>query len=80
MGKNSLQCTKCNNCVHRTCSGLQGRITNARNFICKRCHSLVNVCQDTSVILDGDDIEKVDKFCYLKDDLSTKGGVQGAII
>ena len=32
------------------------------------------------MVLDGDDIEKVDKFCYVGDVLSTEGGVQEAVI
>ena len=32
------------------------------------------------VNLAGDEIERVDKFCYLGDVLSTEGGVQGAVV
>ena len=37
VGRNSLQCTKCQYWVHKKCSGIQGKVASINGFVCKRC-------------------------------------------
>jgi len=78
--RNSIKCLKCRKWVHKRCSGVRGQLMAVRNFECKRCCGLLADGSEESVSLDGDIVEKVDKFCYLGDVLCTDGGVQGAVI
>jgi hypothetical protein len=77
---NSIQCTKCRKWVHKRCTGIKGSLAEARFFECKRCRGLLVETSKESVTLAGDEIERVEKFCYLGDVLSTEGGVQGAVV
>ena len=73
VGRNSLQCTKCQYWVHKKCSGIQGKVASMNGFVCKRCLGVVATSTEENVTLDKDNIEIVDKFAYLRDVLSMKG-------
>ena len=56
------------------------RKAGTATFECKRCRGLVAVDDQKSVTMAGDEIEKVEKFSYLGDVLSTDGEVRWAVI
>ena len=37
MGRNSVQCTKCQHWVHKRCFGVHGSLTRENDFSCKKC-------------------------------------------
>ena len=81
VGRNSVQCTKCQQWVHKRCSGVQGGLTQEKDFTCKKCiPGVLFEDEDKMIILDGDNIEVVDRFSYLGDVISTEGGAQGCNI
>ena len=51
----------------------------AKNSICKRCRTLIDVNRDEKVVLEDDAIEVADRFPYLVDVLSSAGGVLDAV-
>ena len=79
VGRNSLQCTKCQHQVHKKCSGIQGKVASINGFVCKRCLGLVATSMEENITLDEDNIEILDKFAYLSDVLSTEGEAQEAV-
>ena len=79
VGRNSIQCTKCGNWVHKKCSGVLGSLLKVQHFECRKCLCTVIENLDKRISLDGDDIEIVDRFPYLGDVVSTEGGVQEAV-
>ena len=72
VGSNSIQCTSCHKWVHKKCSGIKGSMYNAmRSFICRGWSNPVISTGHTSVgIGSSENLEVVDKFCYLGDMLS----------
>ena len=82
VGRNSIQCTKCNLWVHKKYSG-EKTIKLTPDYTCPRCAGNKDVCpidgrpfEDAQV---GDNtLEAVDRFSYLGDMLSA--GVAGASI
>ena len=79
VGRNSVQCTKCQHWVHKRCSGVRGSLTRQKDFTCKKCiPSVLFEDEDKMITLGGDIIEVVDRFSYLGDVISTKGGAQEA--
>ena len=83
VGRNSIQCTKCCNWVHKRCSGVKQMLKTVEDeFACKVC-SIGNEKRDDSldielVLENGDCIENVNKFCYLGDMINSGGGVDSA--
>jgi len=70
---NSILCHSCKKWIHKRCSGVKGCLRNAsQSFIC-RCYKVDRPITDglnTDLHLDignGVSLEKVDKFCYLRD-------------
>ena len=81
VGSNSLQCTRCQNWVHKKCSGIKGSMSKvAKSFICRGCLNPVTSSVCTSVDIGASaKLELVDKFCYLGDMLSVDGGADAAV-
>ena len=71
-----LECTKCENWVHKRCFRMRRSTIRAIKFICRRCQDLLDENQDKRITLDRGDTEAVDRFSYLVDVFSTEG-VQG---
>ena len=66
VGRNSVQCTKCQHWVHKRCSGVYGSLTQEKDFTCK--NSIPGVLfkdEDKMITLDGDNIGMVDRFLTL---------------
>jgi len=74
-----MKCNKCAKWVRKRCFSPQDSVKMAVSFVCKRCRHLVHANHDERVTPDGDDLEVVDRFSYLGDDLSSVGGVQEAV-
>ena len=80
VGRNSVQCTKCQHWLHKRCCGVHGSLTREKDFTCKKCiPGVVFEDEDKLISLDGDNIEVVDRFSYLGDVISTEGGAQEAV-
>jgi len=81
VGNNSIQCTSCQNWVHRKCSGIKGHMYKVmKTFICRGCMTPVTGIGCTSVDIGVNaNLELVDKFCYLGDMLSVDGDADGAV-
>ena len=78
--ENSIQCTKCQRWVHKRCSGVYGSLTQEKDFTCKKCiPGVLFEDEDKMISLDGDNVEVVDRFSYLGDVISTKGGAEEAV-
>ena len=81
VGNNSMQCTSCQKWVHKKCSGMKGSISNVmKSFICRGCVNPVTSTGYTSVDIGvSENLELVDKFCYLGEMLSVDGAVEARI-
>ena len=80
VGRNSMQCTKCQHWVHKRCSGVHGSLTQAKDFTCKKCiPGVLFEDEDKMITSDGDNIKVVDRFSYLTDVIRTEGGAQEAV-
>ena len=94
VGRGSIQCTKCKKWVHKKCSGLKGKLplTNA-GFVCKVCigagagadvagKSLVmedRKLKSVNIVIDGKQVEQVDRFMYLGAVVTQDGGCTASI-
>ena len=70
---NSVQCTVCNKCIHKRCSGDLWRV--ADGFRCRRCDGTIqeaDLAED--LMVDRETYECVKGFCYLGDTLDGDGG------
>ena len=81
VGRNSIQCTKCQKWVHRKCSGIKSSMIKvSKCFVCRGCTDQPASVDRTSVdISDGARLELVDMFCYLGDMLSVDGDDDAAV-
>ena len=70
VGVYSILCISFNKWCHKRCSGL-GRLSPAVNF---RCTTRVE-----GVVVEGDVVGVVTKFCYLYDVLDSEGGAERAV-
>jgi len=72
VGNNSIQCTRCQQWVHRKCSGIKDIMYKVMTtFVCRRCMNPVAGTGCTSVDIGVNaNLELLDKFCYLGDMLS----------
>ena len=88
VGRNSIQCTKCDGWVHERCSGVKGSLSRApASFVCNTCKRGTtrgrseNDDDDDDVDLGGGvSFGKVKKFCYLGDMMNGEGGANSATI
>ena len=82
VGSNSIQCTSCCAWIHRRCSGIVGSLKRASNYICGRCSKggspEVNGRQQQISLGVGQNLECVEKFCYLGDMIGAGGGAEDA--
>ena len=54
VGRNSVQCTKCQHWVHKRCSGVHGSLTREKDFTCKKCiPGVLFEDEDNMISLDG---------------------------
>lgn len=82
VGANSVLCSGCGKWVHGACSGVKGALKRVEGlFRCGRCAGTVkDVRRERNVeVGEGQELEKVGKFCYLGDVLSEQGGVGEAV-
>ena len=80
VGRNSVQCTKCQHWVHKRCSGVHGSLTQVKDFTCKKCiPGVLFEDEDKMITLDDDNIEIEGRFSYLGDVISMEGGAQEAV-
>ena len=76
VGRNSISCTKCKKWIQKKCSGIRSRLETVVGF-----QGLVaeTISQKLCPIkLNGDSLECVDKFCYLRDMIDSGGGAEDA--
>ena len=66
---NLVLCTKCRNWVHGKCAKIKKATTRlAMHFVCSKCKGIMEEMVD-SVEKFYDEVETVNKFCYLADRL-----------
>ena len=66
VGRNSLQCIKCQKCVQRKYSGINGSMIEvSKTFVHRGCtYQRASVDRTSMHIGDGGSFELVDMFCY----------------
>ena len=75
VGINSIKCHACGFWVHKRCSNIKGPLKPDTDFKCKKCRGAVsNASIPDSVVINGEEIEKVSSFCYLGDFVGQCGG------
>ena len=81
VGSNSIQCTNCQNWVHKKCCGMKGSVYKVmKSFICTGSSNPVISTGHTSVdIGESANLAVVDKFCYLGDMLSVDEDADAAV-
>ena len=79
VGRNSVQCTKCQHWVHKRCSGVHGSLTRERFYYQKMLPGVLFEDEDKTITWDGDNIKAMDRFSYLGDVVSAEEGAQGAV-
>ena len=81
VGSNSIYCMKCKHWIHKSCSGIKGRLKQDPSFLCRRCKNELppSPVETTEFIFDGTTIDTVPTFCYLGDTMGSAGGCHDAI-
>ena len=84
VGANSILCTKCRKWIHKRCSDVKGRLTNAgEDFTCSKCKGNIprpSVAGDGEILeVEGERYGVVNSFCYLGDMLDGSGGAEAAV-
>ena len=76
---NSVLCTKCKNWVHGRFSQIK-RVTArlAMHFVCAKCRRMMDGTVDSIEKL-CDEVETVNRFCYLEGRLNSNGGCEAAV-
>src|SRR3989441_531034 len=82
VGRNSARlCTSCKKWIHTRCGGVVGRLAKVWDFKCRNCSEggakVVNEVRQF-VLEAGEELEVVDKFCYLGDVIGKGGGAEAA--
>src|SRR5437867_543084 len=74
-------CTSCKKWIHRRCGGVVGRLAKVGDLKCRNCSEggakVVNEVRQF-VVEAGEELEVVDKFCYLGDVIGKGGGAEEA--
>jgi len=79
VGVNSICCTFCKKWIHRRCSGVVESLDKLVGFKCRNCsRGDVNVVDGAKQFEVGasDELEVVEKFCYLGDVIGNGGGAK----
>ena len=82
VGSNSIFCKSCKSWTHARCSRVKGNLSKVSNFICPACLGQAGSDPPVAdkIVLDGNELEVVNKFCYLGDMLDAKGGAESSSI
>jgi len=82
VGSNSIHCMNCKHWIHKSCSGIKGRLKQDPSFQCRRCKNELppSPVQTTEFTFDGTAIDTVPTFCYLGDTMDSAGGCHDAIM
>ena len=76
---NSVVCTKCENWVHSRCAKIKRATARlAMHFVCLKCKGMKEGTMDSIEKL-CDEVETVNRFCYLGDRLNASGGCEAAV-
>ena len=76
---NLVLCTKCRNWVHGKCAKIKKATTRlAMHFVCSKCKGIMEEMVN-SVEKFCDEVETVNRFCYLGDRLNASGGCEAAV-
>ena len=81
VGDNAILCTSCKKWIHKKCSGVVGRLKKGSDFKCRKCtEGGVKVVDEVRQFVLGarEELEVVDKFCYLGDVIGKGGGAEEA--
>ena len=79
---NSILCSQCMLCVHKTCSGIFKWLVEEPNYICPKCRGEFRPIDGRTVTEVDVDVTMLDvdaTFCFLGDMLRTGGGCDSAI-
>ena len=77
---NSVLCTACGKWVHARCTEKKKlAVYLNKNFVCKKCRSVVNNFKGSADEKLCDGVETVSKFTYLRDRLNATGGCETAV-
>jgi len=81
VGSNSIQCTSCQKRVDKKCSGIKGSMYKVvKSFICRGCSNpAISTGHSRIDIGASENLDVVDKFCYLGDMLSVDGDADAAM-
>ena len=81
VGANSIKCTSCHAWIHKKCSKIKGKLKEISDYCCSKCKEgnpvRPDVLQQIS-LGDGQNLECVEKFCYLGDTIAAGGGAEVA--
>ena len=81
VGANSIQCTSCQAWVHKKCSKIKGKLKPVSDYCCGKCTGgnpgRPDVLPQISLGA-GQNLDCVDKFCYLGDMIAAGGGTEEA--
>ena len=78
-GDNAILCTSCKKWIHKKCSRVVGRLKKGGDFKCSKCsEGEVKVVDEVRQFVLGarEELEVVDKFCYLGDVIGKGGGAE----
>jgi hypothetical protein len=83
VGSNSIQCTSCYAWTHKRCSGITGSLEHVSQYHCVQCMKGGNPVRSEVLqqllLEDGQELECVEKFCYLGDMIGAGGGAEEAV-
>ena len=83
VGRNSIFCQGCSHWIHKSCSGISGRLKDDPSYRCPRCCGTARPVDGRPVhfvTVDDHQLEAVDTFCYLGDTICAAGGCTASII
>ena len=77
---NSVLCTAYDKWAHARCTGKKKVVVYLnKNFVCKKCRSVVKNFKGSADDKLCDGVETVSKFTYLNDSLNAVGGCETAV-
>ena len=78
MGDNSIWCTSCMKWIHKRCSRVVGILAKAAKVGDCKCRNCSGGGVRQFVLGAMEELEVVDKFCYLGDVIGKRGGAEDA--